>query len=142
MTAVTLLDEAILQAFIIINSSIRLSLISPLPDCTMYTSSPRTDSPISTLKINIFFYTRHSKYFNYHNWELLKTNLSRKIRKSINFSVGRHSPCFEIAEFLRYNFSKIDTKAINNSLSKIGMRSPTKNFYVWHSALQIAIRLL
>lgn len=64
MTAVTLLEEAILQAFIIINSSIRLSLISPLPDCTMYTSSPRTDSPISTLKANIFLYYKHQEIPN------------------------------------------------------------------------------
>lgn len=49
MTAVTRLAEAILHALIMISSSIRLSLISPEPDCTMYTSSPRTDSPISTL---------------------------------------------------------------------------------------------
>ena len=46
---VTLLAEAILQALIMMSSSIRLSLISPQPDWTMYTSSPRTDSPISTL---------------------------------------------------------------------------------------------
>lgn len=49
ITAVTLDAEAILQALIIINSSIKLSFTSPLPLCTMYTSSPRTDSPISTL---------------------------------------------------------------------------------------------
>lgn len=50
ITAVTLDAEAILHALIIIKSSIRLSLTSPEPDCTMYTSSPRTDSPISTLQ--------------------------------------------------------------------------------------------
>lgn len=50
MTAVTREADAILHALIIISSSIKLSLISPEPDCTMYTSSPRTDSPISTLK--------------------------------------------------------------------------------------------
>lgn len=49
MTAVTRDEEAILQALIIISSSIKLSLISPQPLCTMYTSSPRTLSPISTL---------------------------------------------------------------------------------------------
>lgn len=50
MTAVTRLADAILHALIIINNSIRLSLTSPLPDCTIYTSSPRTLSPISTLR--------------------------------------------------------------------------------------------
>lgn len=50
ITAVTRDADAILHAFIIINNSIRLSFISPEPDCTMYTSSPRTDSPISTLQ--------------------------------------------------------------------------------------------
>lgn len=50
ITAVTLDADAILHALIIIKSSIKLSLTSPEPDCTMYTSSPRTDSPISTLK--------------------------------------------------------------------------------------------
>lgn len=50
ITAVTREADAILHAFIIINNSIRLSFISPDPDCTMYTSSPRTDSPISTLQ--------------------------------------------------------------------------------------------
>lgn len=35
MTAVTLEAEAILQAFIMISSSIKLSLISPQPLCTM-----------------------------------------------------------------------------------------------------------
>lgn len=49
MTAVTRDDEAILQALIMISSSIRLSLISPQPLWMMYTSSPRTLSPISTL---------------------------------------------------------------------------------------------
>ena len=58
-------EEAILQALIMMRSSIRLSLISPIKkrknfslsftqknlpaaDWIMYTSSPRTDSPIST----------------------------------------------------------------------------------------------
>ncbi|KAF0773500.1 putative secreted protein [Aphis craccivora] len=50
MTAVTRDADAILQAFIMINSSIKLSLTSPLPLCIIYTSSPLTDSPISTLK--------------------------------------------------------------------------------------------
>ena len=50
MTAVTRCADAILHALIIINSSIKLSLMSPQPLCTMKTSSPRTDSPISTLK--------------------------------------------------------------------------------------------
>ena len=50
MTAVTLQADAILQALIIISSSINMSLTSALPVCTMYTSSPRTDSPISTLE--------------------------------------------------------------------------------------------
>lgn len=50
ITAVTREAEAILHALIMISSSIKLSLISPEPDCTMYTSSPRTDSPISTLQ--------------------------------------------------------------------------------------------
>lgn len=49
ITAVTRDAEAILHALIIINNSIKLSFTSPLPLCTMYTSSPRTDSPISTL---------------------------------------------------------------------------------------------
>lgn len=49
ITAVTREAEAILQALIMIRSSIKLSLTSPLPLCTIYTSSPRTDSPISTL---------------------------------------------------------------------------------------------
>ena len=47
-TAVTRLAGAILQALIMIKSSIRLSLISPQPLCTMWTSPPRTLSPIST----------------------------------------------------------------------------------------------
>jgi len=50
MTAVTLQAEAILQAFIMMSSSISISFTSPQPLCTMYTSSPRTDSPISTLQ--------------------------------------------------------------------------------------------
>ena len=50
ITAVTLSAEAILHALIMIKHSIRLSFTSPQPDCTMYTSSPRTLSPISTLK--------------------------------------------------------------------------------------------
>ena len=44
ITAVTLCALAILQALIIIRSSIRLSLISPQPDWIIYTSSPLTDS--------------------------------------------------------------------------------------------------
>ena len=48
-TPLTLLADAILHALIMMRSSIKLSLISPQPDWTMYTSSPRTDSPISTL---------------------------------------------------------------------------------------------
>jgi len=51
ITAVTLCADAILQAFIMINNSIKLSLTSPQPDCMIYTSSPRTDSPISTLEL-------------------------------------------------------------------------------------------
>lgn len=50
ITAVTRCADAILHALIIINSSIKLSLMSPQPLWTMKTSSPRTDSPISTLK--------------------------------------------------------------------------------------------
>lgn len=49
MTAVTRDAEAILQALIIIKSSIRLSFICPQPLCMINTSSPLTDSPISTL---------------------------------------------------------------------------------------------
>lgn len=49
MTAVTLEEEAILQALIMMSSSMRLSLISPQPLWIMYTSSPLTLSPISTL---------------------------------------------------------------------------------------------
>ncbi|GMT17499.1 hypothetical protein PFISCL1PPCAC_8796 [Pristionchus fissidentatus] len=48
ITAATLHELAILHALIIISSSMRLSLISPAADWMMYTSSPRTDSPIST----------------------------------------------------------------------------------------------
>ena len=44
----TLSAEAILQALMRMRSSIRLSLTSPPPVWTMYTSSPRTLSPIST----------------------------------------------------------------------------------------------
>ena len=50
MTAVTRTADAILHALIIINNSMRLSLTSPLPLWTIYTSSPRTLSPISTLR--------------------------------------------------------------------------------------------
>ena len=50
MTAVTRQAEAILQALIMISNSISMSFTSADPVCTMYTSSPRTDSPISTLK--------------------------------------------------------------------------------------------
>lgn len=54
MTAVTRQAEAILQALIMIRSSMSPSLISPHPLCTMYTSSPLTDSPISTLQEHIW----------------------------------------------------------------------------------------
>lgn len=50
ITAVILDAEAILHALIMISSSMRLSFTDPQPLWTMYTSSPRTDSPISTLK--------------------------------------------------------------------------------------------
>ena len=49
ITAVTRDDDAILQALIIMRSSIIMSFISPQPLWMMNTSSPRTDSPISTL---------------------------------------------------------------------------------------------
>ena len=45
----TLSADAVLQALIMIRSSMRLSLTSPQPDWMMYTSSPLTLSPISTL---------------------------------------------------------------------------------------------
>ena len=44
----TLSADAVLQALIMMSSSIRLSLTSPPPVCTMYTSSPLTLSPTST----------------------------------------------------------------------------------------------
>ena len=50
MTAVTRLADAILQALIMMRSSINISFTSLHPLCTMYTSSPLTDSPISTLE--------------------------------------------------------------------------------------------
>lgn len=50
ITAVTLEDDAILQALIMMSSSIKLSFISPQPLWIIYTSSPLTLSPISTLK--------------------------------------------------------------------------------------------
>jgi hypothetical protein len=49
MTAVTRQAEAILQALIMMSSSISMSLTSSQPLCTMYTSLPQTHSPISTL---------------------------------------------------------------------------------------------
>ncbi len=48
MTAVILRADAVLQALIMIKSSMRLSLISPHPDWMMKTSSSLTDSPIVT----------------------------------------------------------------------------------------------
>ena len=49
MTAVTLAADDVLQALIIMRSSIKLSLTVPSPVWMMYTSSPRTLSRISTL---------------------------------------------------------------------------------------------
>ena len=63
ITAVTRDAEAILQALIMIRSSIKLSLTSPLPLCTIYTSSPRTDSPISTLWEKYHSTTWEEDYF-------------------------------------------------------------------------------
>ena len=61
MTADTRTAEAVLQALIMIRSSMRLSLTSPDPLCTMNTSSPRTDSPISTLCAHKLYVT-HNRY--------------------------------------------------------------------------------
>ena len=69
MTAVTRWDDAILHALIMINSSIKLSLMSPHPLCTINTSSPRTDSPISTLQNNeveMAFKTGYVTLFEYN----------------------------------------------------------------------------
>lgn len=49
MTAVIRLADAVLQADIIIRSSMRLSLTSPHPDWMTKTSESRTDSVILTL---------------------------------------------------------------------------------------------
>lgn len=57
ITAVTLEDDAILQALIMMSSSIKLSFISPQPLWIIYTSSPLTLSPISTLKEQIIIST-------------------------------------------------------------------------------------
>ena len=65
MTAVTRTADAILQALIIINSSINMSLTSPHPLCTIYTSSPRTLSPISTLKTQTVLLHWSYVHYNY-----------------------------------------------------------------------------
>lgn len=52
ITAVTRDADAILHALIMMRSSIIMSFTSPQPLCMMNTSSPRTDSPISTLQQN------------------------------------------------------------------------------------------
>lgn len=50
MTAVMRRAEAVLQAWIMMSSSIKPSLTSPgAVDCRMKTSSSRTDSPMETL---------------------------------------------------------------------------------------------
>jgi len=51
MTAVTRDAEAILQALIMIKNSIKLSFTLPLLLWMIKTSSPLTDSPISTLHL-------------------------------------------------------------------------------------------
>lgn len=48
--------------------------------------------------------------------------------------VLRSSPCFQVAELLRDDFSQINAQTIHDPLSKIGMRGATKNLDVRHSA--------
>jgi hypothetical protein len=89
MTAVTREADAILHALIIINNSIRLSLISPQPLWTMNTSSPRTDSFISTLQwiesdffLNRLFFYLVSRLLNFL---VITLPGSRPSRAQINF---------------------------------------------------------
>lgn len=94
ITAVTREADAILHAFIIINSSMRLSFISPEPDCTMYTSSPRTDSPISTLQTESSWQlkSKHKKQDNSKTEE--KRNEEEERLKCKHQQVFNYLTCF------------------------------------------------
>lgn len=46
------------------------------------------------------------------------------------------SPCFQVAELLRDDFSQINAQAIHDPLSKIGMRRAAEDLNVGHSAAE------
>ena len=98
ITAVTRDADAILQALIIIRSSMIMSFTSPQPLWTMNTSSPRTDSPISTLhqslpvirlhhknKTDINSLCSKSHCFKTPNIKILCTNsMHRRLRRELS----------------------------------------------------------
>lgn len=109
MTAVTRDAEAILHALIMISSSMRLSLISPQPLCTMNTSSPRTDSLISTLQ---------------------RTARSRDLDRCTR------SPRLAIAELLGDHSARLEAESRADELRQLGMRRTTEHFDIRHSGTQ------
>lgn len=44
-------------------------------------------------------------------------------------------PCFEIAEFLRYDFAEIDAQSVDDPLRQIRMGRTAEDLYIRHSAM-------
>ena len=148
MTAETRTAEAILQALIMMRSSMRLSLTSPDPLCTMNTSSPRTDSPISTLctytiramilhlsPVTIIFPSDHyppssiplpSKFARSqtHKRVLLRETSRRLSSQSL--------PCLCVGEFGELHFTELQAQTGSDAPRKFRVGVAGEHFYVRH----------
>ena len=123
MTAVTRSADAILQALIMISNSMRLSFTSPQPDWTMYTSSPRTDSPISTLSMNREMHI-HSD-ISKNTPAFVQRNAESEILL-LNILLVKCTPCLQVAELLGDDFSRLDAQAVTQPLGQVRVGRPCK----------------
>ena len=153
MTAETRTAEAILQALIMMRSSMRLSLTSPDPLWTMNTSSPRTDSPISTLCVYTITQELHLSPPTFLPLTTTHCNLPTPpspLPTAPNFQVCTISlrvwlvlsslsppppqslPCLCVGEFGKLHFTELQAQARSDAPRKFRVRVAGEHLYVRH----------